>query len=78
MASPMELPLSLIHISISFCYGAYMGEVFRAGILSVPKGQTEAARSLGFNNFQTMTLVILQMCIRDSCCALENPKGALR
>ncbi len=40
---------------ISVCYGAYMGEVFRAGILAVPKGQTEAARSLGFNHFQTMT-----------------------
>lgn len=51
-------------IALSFCYGAYMGEVFRAGILSVPKGQTEAARSLGFNNFQTMTLVILPQAMR--------------
>ena len=51
-------------IAISVCYGAYMGEVFRAGILSVPKGQTEAARSLGFNNFQTMTLVILPQAMR--------------
>lgn len=46
-------------ISISFCYGAYMGEVFRAGILAIPKGQMEAARSLGFTRFQTMFLVIL-------------------
>ncbi len=46
-------------ISISFCYGAYMGEVFRAGILAISKGQTEAARSLGFNRFQTMFYVIL-------------------
>ncbi len=46
-------------IAISFCYGAYMGEVFRAGILAIPKGQMEAARSLGFNSFQTMFLVIL-------------------
>jgi polar amino acid transport system permease protein len=46
-------------ISMSFCYGAYMGEVFRAGISSIDKGQTEAARSLGFNNRQTMFLVIL-------------------
>ena len=51
-------------VALSFCYGAYMGEVFRAGILSVPKGQTEAARSLGFNNFQTMTLVILPQAMR--------------
>ncbi len=46
-------------IAISFCYGAYMGEVFRAGILAIPRGQMEAARSLGFNRFQTMFLVIL-------------------
>lgn len=46
-------------IAISICYGAYMGEVFRAGIKAIPKGQMEAARSLGFNRFQTMFLVIL-------------------
>lgn len=46
-------------IALSFCYGAYMGEVFRAGILAIPKGQTEAARSLGFNAVQTMFYVIL-------------------
>ena len=46
-------------IAMSVCYGAYMGEVFRAGITSIDKGQTEAARSLGFNTKQTMFLVIL-------------------
>ncbi len=45
--------------AIAICYGAYMGEVFRAGIMAIPKGQREAARSLGFNRFQTMFLVIL-------------------
>jgi len=46
-------------IAMSFCYGAYMGEVFRAGIKSIDFGQTEAALSLGFNQRQTMTYVIL-------------------
>jgi polar amino acid transport system permease protein len=46
-------------IAMSVCYGAYMGEVFRAGIESIHKGQTEAARSLGFNQSQTMLYVIL-------------------
>jgi polar amino acid transport system permease protein len=46
-------------IAMSFCYGAYMGEVFRAGIASIPVGQTEAARSLGFNRAQTMYYVVL-------------------
>lgn len=45
--------------AMSFCYGAYMGEVFRAGISAVSKGQTEAARSLGFNGRQTMMLVVM-------------------
>ncbi len=46
-------------IALSFCYGAYMGEVFRAGISAINKGQTEAARSLGFTRFQTMRYIIL-------------------
>ncbi|WP_027188788.1 amino acid ABC transporter permease [Desulfovibrio cuneatus] len=46
-------------IALSFCYGAYMGEVFRAGINAINKGQTEAARSLGFTRFQTMRYIIL-------------------
>lgn len=46
-------------IAMSVCYGAYMGEVFRAGIESIHKGQTEASRSLGFNQAQTMRYVII-------------------
>jgi polar amino acid transport system permease protein len=46
-------------IAMSVCYGAYMAEVFRAGIESIPKGQTEAARSLGMSSSQTMIHVIL-------------------
>ncbi len=57
-------PLISAIISISFCYGAYMGEVFRAGILAVPKGQYEAARSLGFTSYETMQYIILPQAIR--------------
>ncbi|PID72149.1 MAG: amino acid ABC transporter permease [Desulfobulbus propionicus] len=46
-------------IAMAFCYGAYMGEVFRAGIKSIDFGQTEASLSLGFNQRQTMAYVIL-------------------
>jgi polar amino acid transport system permease protein len=52
-------PLSAAVMAMAICYGAYMGEVFRAGIESIDKGQTEAARSLGFNRVETMFLVIL-------------------
>lgn len=51
-------------VAMSFCYGAYMGEVFRAGIMALPKGQTEAARSLGFNKVQTMVFVVLPQALR--------------
>lgn len=46
-------------IAMGFCYGAYMGEVFRAGINSIDVGQSEASLSLGFNRSQTMRYVIL-------------------
>jgi polar amino acid transport system permease protein len=46
------------------CYGAYMSEIYRAGIQSVPKGQMEAARSLGMSYFQAMRHVILPQAIR--------------
>ncbi len=39
--------------------GAYVAEIFRAGIMSVDNGQFEAGRSLGFNYFQTMRYVII-------------------
>jgi len=48
----------------TFCYGAYMSEIFRAGIQSIPKGQMEAARSLGMSYFQAMRHVILPQAIR--------------
>lgn len=46
-------------IAISVCYGAYMGENFRAGIISIPKGQSEAAAALGFSKVQTFFYIIL-------------------
>lgn len=57
-------PMVAAVTALSVCYGAYMGEVFRAGILAVPKGQTEAARSLGFDRFQTMFTVVLPQAMR--------------
>ena len=51
-------------IAMSVCYGAYMAEIFRAGIDAVPKGQTEAARSLGMSSSQTMRHVVLPQAIK--------------
>jgi len=51
-------------VGLVFCYGAYMSEIYRAGIQSVPKGQMEAARSLGMSYFQAMRHVVLPQAIR--------------
>ncbi|GAH45261.1 unnamed protein product [marine sediment metagenome] len=51
-------------IGLSVCYGAYMSEIYRAGIQSIPRGQIEAARSLGMTHFQSMRHVILPQAIR--------------
>jgi polar amino acid transport system permease protein len=51
-------------IGLSFNYGAYLTEVFRTGIESVQKGQTEAALSLGLNSSQTMRRIVLPQAIR--------------
>ena len=53
-------------------YGAYMAEVYRAGIEAVPSGQTEAARSLGMSHGQAMRFVIVPQAIRKVIPPLLN------
>lgn len=57
-------PFAAAVMGLSICYGAYMSEIFRAGIESIPKGQMEAARSLGMSYFQAMRYVILPQAFR--------------
>jgi len=59
-------------IALAFGYGAYEAEVFRAGIQSIGKGQTEAARSLGMTYFQAMRFIILPQAIRRVLPPLGN------
>lgn len=51
-------------IGFTVCYGAYMTEIFRAGIESISKGQMEAARSLGMGYAQAMRYIVLPQAIR--------------
>ncbi|SNX55007.1 amino acid ABC transporter permease [Thermoanaerobacterium sp. RBIITD] len=51
-------------IGLSLNSGAYMAEIIRSGILAIDKGQTEAARALGFTYFQTMKRIILPQATR--------------
>lgn len=58
--------------ALAIIYGAFLAEVFRAGIESVDKGQMEAARSLGMNYPQAMRYIILPQAIRNILPALGN------
>lgn len=58
--------------AMSINSAAYVAEIIRSGIQAVDKGQTEAARSLGFKQGQTMTMVVLPQAIRNILPALGN------
>ena len=64
-------------MAITITYGAYMAEVYRAGIEAVPSGQTEAARSLGMSHGQAMRYVIVPQAIRKVIPPLLNDLIAL-
>jgi polar amino acid transport system permease protein len=59
-------------ITLGINSGAYVGEIFRAGIQAVDKGQTEAARSLGMGHFMTLRHIIIPQAIRNILPALGN------
>ncbi len=57
--------------------GAYLAEIFRAGIDAVPKGQFEAARAIGLTSVQTMRLVVLPQALRIVIPPLGNAFNGL-
>ncbi|SHE33408.1 amino acid ABC transporter membrane protein, PAAT family [Seinonella peptonophila] len=59
-------------IGLSINESAYLAEIFRAGIKSVPKGQTEAAQSLGMNYSLAMRRIILPQAIRNALPPIGN------
>ena len=64
-------------IALTLTYGAYMAEVYRAGIEAVPGGQMEAARSLGMSHGQSMRFVIVPQAVRKVIPPLLNDFIAL-
>ena len=58
--------------ALSFNYGAYMTEIFRAGIQAVPRGQLEAASALGMTERHTMRRIVLPQAIRIVIPAIGN------
>ena len=59
-------------VALSVTYGAFIAEIFRAGIQSIGRGQMEAARSLGMSSGQAMFHIILPQAIRNVLPALGN------
>ena len=59
-------------IAIGLNSGAYMAHIIKAGISSVSKGQKEAAKTLGLNNYQIIRFIILPQAIRIALPALGN------
>lgn len=61
-----------IAVALIFNSGAYMSEIFRSGIQSIDRGQTEAARSLGLSASQTMLRIILPQAFKNVLPAMCN------
>ena len=59
-------------VALGINSGAYLCEIIRSGIQSIDQGQTEAARSLGMNKFQTMRFIILPQAIKNILPAIAN------
>lgn len=74
-AQALNIDLNLISAAIfivSINTGAYMSEIVRGGIVSIDKGQFEAAQAVGMNHFQTMMNVALPQVIRNILPATGN------
>ena len=67
---PSPYPLGIL--ALSLIAGAYIGEIFRAGIQSVDKGQLDACRALGMSYGRAMRLVVVPQGIRRVLPALVN------
>ena len=65
-----DFPSAVVAFTLN--YGAYFAEIFRAGILSVDRGQYEAARVLGMNYPQTMRRIVLPQMVRNILPPLSN------
>ncbi len=70
-------PVIVAAIAFGINSGAYVAEIFRAGILSVDKGQMEAGRSLGVSYGKTMAKIIIPQALKNSIPPLGNEFIAL-
>lgn len=70
LVPPRDLAFAAVVVSLTLYNGSVIAEVLRAGIKSLPKGQTEAARALGLSHTQTMWRVLLPQAVASMLPAL--------
>lgn len=71
-SAPSEMAIPVAILSFGINSGAYVSEIVRGGILAVDRGQTEAGRSLGLTQWQTMKSIVLPQAIKSILPALGN------
>lgn len=71
-SAPSEMAVAVAILSFGINSGAYVSEIVRGGILAVDRGQTEAGRSLGLTQGQTMKSIVLPQAIKSILPALGN------
>ncbi|TAL91341.1 MAG: amino acid ABC transporter permease [Candidimonas sp.] len=57
-------PIVASTLAISFCEGAYLGEILRGGFMGIPKGQIEATQLLGFSRFDTLVRIEIPQALK--------------
>jgi polar amino acid transport system substrate-binding protein len=70
-------PLAAAILGLGLNYAAYEAEIYRAGLLAVPRGQIEAAQALGMSRAQLMRRVVLPQALRFSLPGIANDFIAL-
>jgi polar amino acid transport system permease protein len=68
----LQSPYPVAILALSLMAGAYIGEIFRAGIQSVERGQGEACRALGLSHGQSLRLVVIPQGVRRVLPAMVN------
>src|SRR5207248_4108765 len=78
LAAVVQLPAFLAALlGLGLNYAAYESEIYRGALLAVPRGQLDAAKTLGFSDFQTLRLVRGPQALRLALAPMTNDFVAL-
>ena len=72
MSLSSEFRMIAVIIAFTINYAAYFAEIFRGGIESIPKGQYEAAKVLGYNRIETSFIIIFPQMLKVALPAMTN------